>query len=175
MRFKSPGSLVTTTCPDLRAQITTCAWAISEVLVRASRSPTAVASGALSGTTSVEDWRIRRERRACPAGLRIAWASAVAGIVIRMRSCVARASKAITRRSLRSSAISRQHRKRRRSCRPVLARSFRLAPFHFSSGLSGGPRIASAHSRSSGDRGPPVWLSASSSIARHPAASKRAT
>jgi len=49
----SPGSLVTTTCPVLRAQITTWASTISAIAVSANKSPTAVASGPLTGIRSV--------------------------------------------------------------------------------------------------------------------------
>ena len=58
-----------------------------------------------SCTTSGLVYRISRERRTCRAGLRIAWASAVAGMVTRMRRSAGRARSASTRRSPRSSAI----------------------------------------------------------------------
>ena len=76
------------------------------VAVRASRRPTAVASGPSSGIRSVLACRISRQRRACFAGLRMACANAVAGTVIRMPRSVARARSVSTRRSFRSTAIS---------------------------------------------------------------------
>ena len=104
--LRSSASLVTTACPALCAQMTTWASTISAVPVRANNRPTAVASGPSSGIRSVPACRTSRERRACLAGLRMACASAVAGIVIRMPRSAARAMSVSTRRSFRSRAIS---------------------------------------------------------------------
>ena len=64
-----------------------------------------MASGPLSGMRSVPACRMSRDGRACRAGLRMACASAVAGIVIRGPRSAARATNASTRRSFRSNAI----------------------------------------------------------------------
>ncbi len=103
--MRSPASLVTTACRARSAQITTCASTISAVPVRASKRPTAVASGPSSGMRSVPGCLINRHRRACLAGLRIACASAVAGTVARTPRSLARAMSASVLRSLRSRAI----------------------------------------------------------------------
>ena len=105
IRVRSAGSLVMTAWPARCAHNTTCASTMSAVDVRPSNKPTAVASGPLSGIRSVLACRISRESRACRAGLRIACANAVAGIVIRIPRSAARAISASTRRSLRSKAI----------------------------------------------------------------------
>ena len=106
IRLRSSASLVTTACPALCAQMATWASTMSAVPVRANNRPTAVASGPSSGIRSVPACRISRERRACLAGFRMACASAVAGIVIRMPRSAARATSVSTRRSFRSRAIS---------------------------------------------------------------------
>ena len=106
IRRRSPASLVTTACPARRAHTTTWASTMSAVAVRARRRPTAVASGPSSAIRSVPDCRMRRERRDCLAGFRMACARAVAGIVIRMPSSDARARSVRAWRSFRSSAIS---------------------------------------------------------------------
>ena len=105
IRLRSAASLVTTTCSALRAQTTTWASTTSAVAVRANSRPTAVASGPLSATRSVPACRMSRDNRAWRAGLRMACASAVAGIVIRIPRSAARATNASTRRSFRSNAI----------------------------------------------------------------------
>jgi hypothetical protein len=92
-------------CPALRAQTTTWASTTSAVAVRAKIKPTAEASGPSSAMRSVLDCRMSRERRGCREGFRMACASAVAGIVIRIPRSAARAINASTRRSFRSSAI----------------------------------------------------------------------
>ena len=106
IRRRSAGSLVATACPALSAQTTTWASTISAVPVRARTMPTAVESGPSRATRSVPACRINRDRRACLAGLRMAWASAVAGIVIRIPRSLACARMTSIRRSFRSTAIS---------------------------------------------------------------------
>ncbi len=96
IRRRSAGSLVATACPALSAQTTTWASTISAVPVRARTMPTAVESGPSRATRSVPACRINRDRRACLAGLRMACASAVAGIVIRMPRSLACARMAST-------------------------------------------------------------------------------
>jgi hypothetical protein len=106
IRLRSSASLLTTACPARSAQTTTWASTMSAVPVLANKRPTAVASGPSSAMRSVPACRISRQRRACLAGFRMACASAVAGIVIRMPRSVARARSASARRSFQSSAIS---------------------------------------------------------------------
>ena len=106
IRLRSSASLVTIACFALRAQTTTWASTTSAVPVRASNRPTVVASGPSSRIRSVSICRISRDRRACLAGLRMACASAVAGIVMRIPRSFARATSASTLRSFRSKAIS---------------------------------------------------------------------
>jgi hypothetical protein len=106
IRLRSPALLVTMACFALRAQTTTWASTTSAVPVRASNRPTVVASGPSSPIRSVSICRISRDRRACLAGLRMACASAVAGIVMRIPCSLARATSASTLRSFRSKAIS---------------------------------------------------------------------
>jgi hypothetical protein len=77
---------------------------MSAVAVRANSRPTAVASGPSSAMRSVPACRISLESLACREGLRMACASAVAGIVIRIPRSVARTTNASTRRSFRSNA-----------------------------------------------------------------------
>ena len=61
--------------------------------------------GPSSAVTSVVDGRMSRDTHTCRLGLRMTCASAVAGMVIRMPRSAARAMRASTRRSSRSSAI----------------------------------------------------------------------
>ena len=117
-RRRSLGSEATTCCPVRRAQITTWASTMSDVPLAASSLPTLVASTRPRSITSVVGCRTRRASRACRSGRRIAWASAVAGTVMRAPVSRARARRTTTRRSFRSRAI----RPPRRGLRPASGR-----------------------------------------------------
>lgn len=136
---------------------------MSAVAVRANNRPTAVASGPFRAIRSVPGCRMSCESRACLAGLRIACARAVAGIVIRNAALCGACHEC------NHAAIIPVQGDQPTSIESDATHA--ALPFFPPLFCARGERTELAHTRSFRVKGPPVCSSASANISRHPAAS----